>query len=84
MRLLAFLLCVQTVAPAIAQEGPATAAAPAAKEDPNKKICKRQQVTGSYFMTRECHTKAEWDLMAENARSALMRQRSGFKDRETN
>lgn len=78
MRLLALLLCVQAVAPAVAQQAPAT------KEDPNKKICKRQQVTGSFFMTRECHTKAEWDLLAENARAALMRQRSGFKGHEGN
>ncbi|OAN61635.1 hypothetical protein A7X12_23875 [Sphingomonas sp. TDK1] len=65
--------------PAIARTTQSERAAQDKKPDPQKKICKRQQVTGSYFTTRECHTKAEWDQMAEDARAASVRQRSAIR-----
>jgi hypothetical protein len=41
---------------AMAQDAPASP-----EQKPEKKICRRQQVTGSYLGTKPiCHTKAEW------------------------
>jgi hypothetical protein len=46
-------------ATAMAQDAPAPATAPDAKAE--KKICRRESVTGSYLgANRVCHTKAEW------------------------
>jgi hypothetical protein len=42
-----------------ASPAPATAAAPA-KPEKEKKICRREETTGSIMATRICHTKEEW------------------------
>jgi hypothetical protein len=33
------------------------------KDDPDKVICRSQPVTGSRFIKRVCHTRAEWAQM---------------------
>ncbi|UIJ46180.1 hypothetical protein LZK98_04305 [Sphingomonas cannabina] len=65
-------------------QGPSTPApdqAAAATEKPakEKKICRRTQVTGSYFFARECHTQAEWDAMTERAQESFARRRTGLQ-----
>jgi hypothetical protein len=49
--------------------------------DPNKKVCRRQQVTGSNLHAFECHTNAQWDAIdaasADAARQTLNRQNGG-------
>ena len=61
-----------------------TTPAPAATQAPEKKICRSIQTTGSILGgKRECHTKAEWAAIAEQAnadrakRSTDDRARSG-------
>jgi predicted secreted protein len=39
---------------------PAPATTPAAKPEKEKKICRREETTGSVMLTRVCHTKEEW------------------------
>jgi hypothetical protein len=39
---------------------PAVAAAPA---DPNKKVCRKIQETGSMMLKKTCYTQAEWDAI---------------------
>lgn len=72
--LAATLLCLPMAAQAL---GPADPAPDAAKE---KKICRSEEVTGSIFTKRVCHTKAEWvALEAERERgaAALRNRRDG-------
>jgi hypothetical protein len=49
--------------------------------DPNKKVCRRQMVTGSNLHAFECHTNAQWTAIdaANNdaARQTLNRQNGG-------
>ncbi len=52
----------------------ATAAAPAAEEDPKKekKICRTQKATGSLTRrTRICRTRAEWDALSARTRDGV-------------
>ena len=63
--------------PAYAQTTPATPTV--APKD--KKVCRRQEVTGSIIGTRAvCHTRSEWqqidELNKRNAEDSLDRQRS--------
>lgn len=32
-----------------------------------KKICRRETVTGSFMPKRTCHTRAEWEAIEQNA-----------------
>lgn len=60
----AVLLCV----PMIAQAADAPPAPAAEKE---KKVCRSEESTGSLFVKRVCHTKAEWAALdLEGQRSA--------------
>lgn len=62
---------------AVHARGPVDATSDAAKE---KKICRSEEVTGSMFTKRVCHTKAEWAaLEAERERgaAALRNRRDG-------
>jgi hypothetical protein len=55
----------------------------AAKEkkpaDPNKKVCRSEQVTGSMFGTNVCHTAAEWQKIDD----ANRRDVRNFDDKKT-
>lgn len=53
------------------------AAARAAKPvpDPNKRICRREMVTGSNMSRAVCHTRAEWDAIARSNSDAAERIR---------
>lgn len=58
--------------PAAAPTAAATAPSPPAKSkpDPNEKICKREEVTGSRLGGSSiCHTRQEWADMAAASRS---------------
>lgn len=56
---------------AVASAGAAQQPQPAAPPKPDKMICKRSAETGSMIPTRkECHTRAEWDAIAQSARVA--------------
>ena len=46
--------------PASQTSAPAVAAAPA---DPNKKVCRKVQETGSMMPKKTCYTQAEWDAI---------------------
>jgi hypothetical protein len=60
----AVLLCV----PILAQAEDAPPVPPVEKE---KKVCRSEESTGSLFVKRICHTKAEWAALdAEGARAA--------------
>jgi len=62
-------------APAIAQD--AQPADKTAEKPAEKQICRRVEVTGSYLPgKRECHTKAEWERRAEQARDSFSRRNS--------
>jgi len=55
---------------AVAQDAPASAAAPEAK--PEKKICRRQEITGSILGGKPvCHTKTEWAQIDANNRASV-------------
>lgn len=42
------------------------------KPDPSQKvICKTDREIGSMISSRECHTRAEWDQMANDAKESL-------------
>jgi hypothetical protein len=45
--------------PAASAAPPAPAANP--KDDPDKVVCREEQVTGSRFTRRVCMTKSDWD-----------------------
>ncbi|WP_010219068.1 hypothetical protein [Sphingomonas sp. PAMC 26621] len=50
---------------------PAVAAKPIA--DPDKKICRAEDVTGSLFPKRVCHTRAEWAEIGASRQTAAER-----------
>jgi hypothetical protein len=57
---LAALLCWSATGTILHAAEPAPAAKPT-RDDPNKVICRRETVTGSYAQTRKvCMTRAEW------------------------
>lgn len=47
---------------------PATVKAPpkVSDDDPDKVICRREQITGDRFYTRVCMTKSQWDDQQKN------------------
>ncbi|TXC71252.1 hypothetical protein FSB78_10060 [Sphingomonas ginsenosidivorax] len=50
---------------------PATSTQPAVKAKPPKPLCRKEDVTGSFFPARTCHTKEEWAAIdAANAQNA--------------
>lgn len=76
MRFIPLLACAAislVVSPALAGEKKPV--------DPNKKVCRRIQVTGSNLHAFECHTNAQWEAIEEAsqdaARQTLNRQRGG-------
>ncbi len=76
-RLLPALFLMINALPAVAQEAPSTtpvsapAPVPAAAPAKPKKLCRREEVTGSYVGRVVCHTKEEWaDIDQENARNS--------------
>ena len=61
-------------APASSQPAAPPVSAPAASNqgvnsanDPNKVICREEQVTGSHFERRVCMTRAAWDKQTQDA-----------------
>lgn len=63
---LAFTL---VASPSLAQQPVATEQSKVAVK-PDRKICKRSAPSGSLIETRrECHTRAEWDQIAQIARA---------------
>lgn len=58
---------------------PALAGQQDAKPVKEKKICRSEQTTGSYFAKRTCHTRDEWKAIdaanTDNAHAALDRAR---------
>jgi hypothetical protein len=67
-----------TVAPsATASSAPAATPAKAvAADDDDKVVCKSQQVTGTRFSSRVCHSKRDWAQIEKDARDELMDQQS--------
>ncbi len=63
MRVLKLMILPALLAPAMASAP--LAAAPT--KDGQKMICKSQPTIGSRFGTRICHTKAEWEVIKEEA-----------------
>jgi len=63
-----------TVAPA-ASAVSAPSAKPASADD-DKVVCKNEQVTGTRFSTRTCHTKHDWAQIEQDSRDELMNQQS--------
>ena len=49
---------------------------PGGARDPNRKVCKEEEETGSHFPTRICHTAAEWDEMTADAQKFTTRLQS--------
>jgi hypothetical protein len=53
----------------VAQPGTVAAAAPTQpKADADKPVCRSSVPTGSRLPVRECHTQAQWDQMAADAK----------------
>lgn len=46
-----------------------------------KKICRKQQSTGSIMARRVCHTKAEWDALAAQGQADIDRTRAMERSR---
>jgi hypothetical protein len=65
-------LLLQAASPAAAppvQLAANESAKPADKDDPNKKICKREPRTGSLAgVERICRTKAQWQALSDRTR----------------
>jgi hypothetical protein len=60
-----------------ANTDPAPAKENSAQTDADKMICRREASgTGSIMPKRVCHTKAEWDALAESAQNDLDRIRA--------
>ena len=55
------------VAGATNDTAPVTSPAPGSKDDPNKVICRNEEVTGSRFLRRVCLTRAAWDKQSADA-----------------
>jgi hypothetical protein len=84
-----FLVLVMAAAVA-GGDAPAAAPAPAANAtasasdkpapDPNKVVCRKEQVTGSRFWKRICMTQGEWDEQTAKAErnQAIINQRAGL------
>ena len=72
---LAFAMTAAAVAPAYAAKEPTSPV------DPDKKICRKQETTGSIMTKRICHTKAEWaqidKVNGQDAERALSKRRTG-------
>ncbi|MBS0295619.1 MAG: hypothetical protein JSR45_04850 [Proteobacteria bacterium] len=73
--LLSLVLAADPAAPAPAA-APAAAPAPAAKpkgdmKDPNRIICRREELVGSHRPQKTCMTKHEWDVAEEQSRTVL-------------
>ena len=63
------------VVPAVvtAADEPAAKTKTQSKDDPNRVICRRMEDTGRLAGGRRvCHTKADWDLLAERAQRDSM------------
>ena len=45
--------------------------APRPADDPDKVVCRSEEVTGSRFKRRVCHTRSEWDQMTAKADDAM-------------
>jgi hypothetical protein len=74
MRFWAAAVLLMLSGPAFAQDRPA-AEKTTEKRKEEKQICRQVDVTGSYLGSkRECHTKAEWERRAEQAREAFRRR----------
>lgn len=54
------LLAMVAAPSALAQQGTAPQAAATDAAKPEKKICRKEIVTGSMMAKRTCHTAAEW------------------------
>jgi hypothetical protein len=76
----AVLMDAQPAAAVVAPSStPASATAPpkaAEAADDDKVVCKSQQVTGTRFSTRICHTKHDWAQIEKDSRDELMDQQS--------
>jgi hypothetical protein len=64
-------LCALALALPLSAMAETTAPAPKpARDDPNKVICRRESVTGSYAQTRKvCMTRAEWVQRTRDAQA---------------
>ena len=72
----------QSVTPAASPtSAPAVAVAPV---DPNKKVCRRVQETGSMMPKRTCYTQAEWDAIDRQASSDTDNQLRDYRSRHSN
>lgn len=72
--------------PASAPKGAAaapTAADTQKKDDPNRVICKAQEVTGSAIpRAKICRTKRDWDQLTEESRQAMGNNHAYNPDRQ--
>lgn len=72
--LCAFVLlagCATTKPAQVAAASAPSADAVQAANDPDKKICKRVETTGSRLPTTECHTLEEWGIINKQGEDAL-------------
>jgi len=60
--------------PVMLTEDQAQTTTPVPKKE--KKICRREEVTGSMFPKTTCHTKAEWSAIDEANRNGADRMRN--------
>ena len=75
---LAVVIAPIGAAPAIAKQEPAEVAAP------ERLICKRWAEVGSLVRKRkQCHTKAEWERLAEMERTGTQKTMDGLTERSS-
>jgi hypothetical protein len=65
MKLVMAAILIAAAVPLVAQAQDTQSSSKTHKAvDPNKRICKDEEETGSRFTKSVCHTRAEWDAMA--------------------
>jgi hypothetical protein len=74
--IVAVLLSLALGADPAAAPAAAPAAQPAAKpaakfDDPNRIVCRREEIVGSHRPQKICMTKHEWDVSEETAKRSL-------------
>jgi len=78
MRIIVLAVLALSASPAVAQQSQ-DAKTGAVKE---KKICRSDTGTGSIMAKKTCHTKAEWDQLAQAAAKDLDRTRDDDQTRQ--
>ena len=73
-------------APSVSQKPDKTQASGEQQLDPNRIVCRKEEVTGSRFEKRVCMPQSEWDQMTASAQrgAQINNQRAGMGETQSN